>query len=157
MTAASLHILINKAYNEYQAKSRENEQENMFSKEEWKDEMAKKSPQFQNWSSLLTLEVICLRNCASFPFNFSTLLLVRMIKGYDRRQLRDLVHSKVALAEIPLRTWMREWKDIHVPVVNRKPTGIIRMVHHKHSWQYRSQGIDVSGEVTFLEGFDKNI
>ena len=78
-----------------------------------------------------------------------------MIKGYDRRQLRDLVHSKVALAEIPVRTWMREWKDMHVPVVNRKPTGIIRMVHHKHSWQYRSQGIDVRGEVTFLEGSDK--
>ena len=57
---------MNKAYNEYQAKSRENEQENMFSKEEWKDEMAKKSPQFQNWSSLLTLEVICLRLIRAF-------------------------------------------------------------------------------------------
>ena len=66
VTAASLHILINKAYNEYQAKSRENEQENMVSKEEWKDEMAKKSPQFQNWSSLLTLEVICLRLIRAF-------------------------------------------------------------------------------------------
>ena len=66
VTAASLHILMNKAYNEYQAKSRENEQENMFSKEEWKDEMAKKSPQFQNWSSLLTLEVICLRLIRAF-------------------------------------------------------------------------------------------
>lgn len=66
VTAASLHILMNKAYNEQQAKSRENEQENMFSKEEWKDEMAKKSPQFQNWSSLLTLEVICLRLIRAF-------------------------------------------------------------------------------------------
>lgn len=47
VTAASLHILMNKAYSEYQAKSRENKQENMFSKEEWKDEMTKKSPQFQ--------------------------------------------------------------------------------------------------------------
>ena len=66
VTAASLHILMNKAYSEYQAKSRENEQENMLSKEEWKDEMTKKSPQFQYWSSVLNLELICLRLVGAF-------------------------------------------------------------------------------------------
>ena len=66
MTAASLHILMSKAYNEYQAKSRENEQENPLSKDEWKDAMAKKSPQFQYWSSVLNLELICLRLVRAF-------------------------------------------------------------------------------------------
>ena len=61
VTAASLHILMSKAYSEYQAKSRENEQENLLSIEEWKDAMAKKSPQFHYWSSVLNLELTCLR------------------------------------------------------------------------------------------------
>ena len=60
-TAASLHILMSKAYSVYQAKSRENEQENLLSKEEWKDAMSKRSPQFHYWSSVLNLELICLR------------------------------------------------------------------------------------------------
>ena len=61
VTAASLHILMSKAYSEYQAKSRENEQENLLSIEEWKDAMAKKPPQFHYWSSVLNLELTCLR------------------------------------------------------------------------------------------------
>ena len=61
VTAASLHILMSKAYSEYQAKSRENEQENLLSIEEWKDAMVKKSPQFHYWSSVLNLELTCLR------------------------------------------------------------------------------------------------
>ena len=61
VTAASLHILMSKAYSEYQAKSRENGQENLLSKEEWKDAMSKKSSQFHYWSSVLNLELICLR------------------------------------------------------------------------------------------------
>ena len=61
VTAASLDILMSKAYSEYQAKSRENLQENLLSKEEWKDAMSKKSPQFHYWSSVLNLELICLR------------------------------------------------------------------------------------------------
>ena len=60
VTAASLHILMSKADSVYQAKSRENEQE-MLSKEEWKDAMSKKSPQFHYWFSLFNLELICLR------------------------------------------------------------------------------------------------
>ena len=60
VTAASLHILMSKAYSAYQAKSRENEQE-MLSKEEWKDAMSKKSLQFHYWSSVFNLELICLR------------------------------------------------------------------------------------------------
>ena len=60
VTAASLFILLCKAYNEYQAKSRD-AQENLLSKEEWQEAMAKKSPQFQYWCSVLNLELICLR------------------------------------------------------------------------------------------------
>lgn len=41
--AASLHILMNKAHSEYQAKSRENEQENKLSKEERKDAIWQRS------------------------------------------------------------------------------------------------------------------
>lgn len=44
VTAASLHILMSKAYSVYQAKLRENEQENLLSKEEWKDGNVEKVP-----------------------------------------------------------------------------------------------------------------
>ena len=72
VTAASLHILMSKAYSVYQAKSRENEQENLLSKEEWKDAMSKRSPQFHYWSSVLNLELICLRLVRAFrEGNFS--------------------------------------------------------------------------------------
>ena len=45
VTAVYLHILMSKAYSEYQAKSRESDQENLLSKE-WEEVMSKKSPQF---------------------------------------------------------------------------------------------------------------
>ncbi|PFX17994.1 hypothetical protein AWC38_SpisGene17659 [Stylophora pistillata] len=61
VTATSLHVLMSKAYSVYQAKLRENEQENLLSKEEWKDALSKKSPQFHYWSKVLNLELICLR------------------------------------------------------------------------------------------------
>lgn len=72
MTAASLHVLMHKAYNEYEAKTKENEQGSLLSHQKWKESMAKKSPQFLYWLTVLDLELACLRLVRSFrEANFS--------------------------------------------------------------------------------------
>ena len=69
VTAASLHILMNKAYEEY-SKSKETERP-ALPFHLWRDEQMKKSPQFLYWATVLDLEVICFQyfTCASFPLN----------------------------------------------------------------------------------------
>ena len=59
VTAASLFVLMRTAYNDYVARMKENERP--LSEEEWKKAVAEKCPQFRYWSSVLDLELACLR------------------------------------------------------------------------------------------------
>ena len=66
ISSAILYILKNKAYESYQNKQQENEHGSLLSFDEWEEMMAKKSPNFFYWTSVLHLKHICLRLVRSF-------------------------------------------------------------------------------------------
>ena len=66
VTAASLHILMNTAYEAYKVNQQGEEQGSLLSLEHWKEAMKKKSPNFLYWDFVLKLELICLRLVRSF-------------------------------------------------------------------------------------------
>ena len=72
VTAASLHILTSKAYDEYTAAAEEKEAVKPLP--EWKEEMSKKCPQFLYWSTVMDLQLCCLQLVRAFR---SQLFLVR--------------------------------------------------------------------------------
>lgn len=76
VTAASLHILTSKAYDEYTAAAEEKEVVKPLP--EWKEEMSK-CPQFLYWSTVMDLQLCCLQLVRAFrEANFS--LYVKVIK-----------------------------------------------------------------------------
>ena len=67
VTAASLFILLNKAYNQYKASLlEENEHCNIPAFADWKEERATKSQHFNYWASVLDFELMCLRLMRAF-------------------------------------------------------------------------------------------
>lgn len=66
VTAASLYILMDKAYSDYKSSLlEESEHSNILSFDDWKDARAK-SPHFHYWALVLDLELICLRLVRAF-------------------------------------------------------------------------------------------
>ena len=77
VTAASLYILMNKAYEHYRGNVGDNDQAKSF--QEWKGEMSRKVPQFLFWARVLDLQLCCLQLVRAFrEANFP--LYVKAIK-----------------------------------------------------------------------------
>ena len=64
--AASLHLLQQKAYQEYIVKVTESDGQDMKSFDDWKEEMSKKRPQFLYWGLVLLFEICCLQLVQAF-------------------------------------------------------------------------------------------
>ena len=69
VTAASLFIMMGRAYNTHKVKAEE-DGGSVMSYEDWKKAMAEKSTQFLYWSTVLSLELMCLHLVRSFRSQF---------------------------------------------------------------------------------------
>ena len=66
VTAASLHLLQQKAYQEYVFKVTESDGQDAKSFDDWKEEMSKKRPHFLFWDLVVHFEICCLQLVRAF-------------------------------------------------------------------------------------------
>ena len=79
VTAASLHILMKKAYEEYSKSDETDGPVRPFN--EWRDEKMKKCPQFLYWATVLDLELLCLQLVRAFR-EADFLCILKLFESY---------------------------------------------------------------------------